>query len=87
MRMPLSYGSNNNTGMTSQMASHVYTDIYFPMILQTHIDLTGNMTRLEIHSLGAVTSLFGLVQVKWLTSICVGLDNHNFTLIDTLTSQ
>ena len=50
--------------MTSQMASHVYTDIYFPMILQTHIDLTGNMTRLEIHSLQAVTSsLFGLVQV------------------------
>ena len=49
--------------MTSQMASHVYTDIYFP-ILQTHIDLTGDTTRLEIHSLQAVTSsLFGLVQV------------------------
>ena len=65
MRMPLSYGSsNNNTGMTSLMASHVYTDIYFP-ILQTPNDLTtGNMTRLEIHSLQAVTSsLFGLVQV------------------------
>ena len=48
--------------MTSQMATDVYTDIYFP-ILQTPIDLTGNMTRLEIRSLQAVTSLFGLVQV------------------------
>ena len=49
--------------MTSQMASHVYTDIYFP-ILQTPID------RLEIHSLQAVTrSLFGLVQGIDLNSV------------------
>ena len=55
--------TNNITGMTSQMAPHVYTDIYFP-ILQTPID------RLEIHSLQAVTrSLFGLVQGIDLNSV------------------
>ena len=55
--------TNNITGMTSEMASHVYTDIYFP-ILQTPID------RLEIHSLQAVTrSLFGLVQGIDLNSV------------------